>query len=125
MPLHRANRPRLLTLLLLASLVTAPSIATSRAAAGTQRERRVAPTPTPTQTPAPVVTPTPPPQATATPTPTPTPTPQPTPSVPAPRTPEELRARLQELLDQPALAPAHLAVKVASLDTGRVLFEAN
>jgi D-alanyl-D-alanine carboxypeptidase/D-alanyl-D-alanine-endopeptidase (penicillin-binding protein 4) len=63
----------------------------------------------------PVTTPTPqaPPQAT------------PTPVAPAPRTVEELRARMQEVLDQPQLAPAMLAVKVASLDTGRVLFEAN
>jgi D-alanyl-D-alanine carboxypeptidase/D-alanyl-D-alanine-endopeptidase (penicillin-binding protein 4) len=51
-----------------------------------------------------------------------TPTPQ---AAPAPRTIEELRARIQEVLDQPQLAPAMLAAKVASLDTGRVLFEAN
>ena len=122
MSLIIANRARLLTFLLFATLTLAPpSLSTSRAQTDARRERRVAPVATPTQTPAPVVTPTPlpPPQA------TPTPTLQPTPSVPAPRTPEELRTRIQELLDLPPLAPAHLAIKVASLDTGRVLFEAN
>ena len=61
------------------------------------------------------------------PTPTPTPAATPTPQVltPAPRTVEELRARIQEVLDQPQLAPSVLAGKVASLETGRVLFEAN
>jgi serine-type D-Ala-D-Ala carboxypeptidase/endopeptidase (penicillin-binding protein 4) len=43
----------------------------------------------------------------------------------APRTPEELRARIEEVLRQPGLAPAEVAVKVASLDTGRVLYEEN
>ena len=46
-------------------------------------------------------------------------------SVLAPRTLEELRASLREVLRRPELAPALLAVKVASLDTGRTLFEEN
>ncbi|MBA3766078.1 MAG: D-alanyl-D-alanine carboxypeptidase/D-alanyl-D-alanine-endopeptidase, partial [Acidobacteria bacterium] len=41
----------------------------------------------------------------------------------APKTLEELRASLREVLRRPELAPALLAVKVASLDTGRTLFE--
>jgi D-alanyl-D-alanine carboxypeptidase/D-alanyl-D-alanine-endopeptidase (penicillin-binding protein 4) len=44
---------------------------------------------------------------------------------PAPQTLEELRGRIQEVLRQPLLASSHLAVKIASLDTGRVLFEEN
>ena len=43
----------------------------------------------------------------------------------APKTLEELRAAIQEVLARPELAPAQTAVKVASLDTGRVLFEEN
>src|SRR5438067_490598 len=69
---------------------------------------------------------------------TPTPTPKPTPQVAgtpdasavkqianAPKTVEELRARIQEVLRNPELDPAQMAVKVASLDTGRTLFEVN
>ncbi len=43
----------------------------------------------------------------------------------APKTLEELRASLREVLRRPELAPAQVAVKVASLDTGRTLFEEN
>ena len=43
----------------------------------------------------------------------------------APRTVEELRARINEVLRRPELAPAFVAVKVASLDTGRTIFEEN
>ena len=46
-------------------------------------------------------------------------------STSAPRTVEELRARIQEILRRPELAPAMVAVKVASLDTGRTLYEEN
>jgi serine-type D-Ala-D-Ala carboxypeptidase/endopeptidase (penicillin-binding protein 4) len=41
------------------------------------------------------------------------------------RTVEVLRSRISELLASPHLAPAHLAVRVASLDTGAVIFEEN
>src|SRR5437763_2560144 len=71
-------------------------------------------------------------------TPTPTPKPAPTPQVAAtpdasavkqianaPKTVEELRARIQEVLRNPELDPAQMAVKVASLDTGRTIFEVN
>jgi D-alanyl-D-alanine carboxypeptidase/D-alanyl-D-alanine-endopeptidase (penicillin-binding protein 4) len=43
----------------------------------------------------------------------------------APRTTEELRARIQALLRRPELAPTMVAVKVASLETGRTLYEEN
>jgi D-alanyl-D-alanine carboxypeptidase/D-alanyl-D-alanine-endopeptidase (penicillin-binding protein 4) len=85
------------------------------------RERRAAP-----QTPAVRPTPTPIP-ARPTPTPaasqTPTPTPQPTPAPAAPQTLEDLRARIRDVIARPEFAASHVAVKVASLDTGRVIFE--
>ena len=119
----KTSTARLFCLLLLWSSF-APA---THAQASGQRERRVA---TPAQTP--VVAPTPrtvAPQTTPTQQPTPTPqataAPTPTPSVPAPRTVEELRACIQALLDEPQLASSFVAAKVASLDTGRVLFEAN
>ncbi|MBA2340538.1 MAG: D-alanyl-D-alanine carboxypeptidase/D-alanyl-D-alanine-endopeptidase, partial [Pyrinomonadaceae bacterium] len=43
----------------------------------------------------------------------------------AARTAEELRARIAEVTRRPELAPAMVAVKVASLDTGRTLYEEN
>jgi len=43
----------------------------------------------------------------------------------APKSIEELRARIQEVLKRAELAPAQVAVKVASLETGRVLYEEN
>ncbi|MGH9902209.1 MAG: D-alanyl-D-alanine carboxypeptidase/D-alanyl-D-alanine endopeptidase, partial [Pyrinomonadaceae bacterium] len=56
---------------------------------------------------------------------TPAPVATPAPARPAPRTLEELRALIQEVLRQPQLASSHMAVKIASLDTGRTLFEEN
>jgi D-alanyl-D-alanine carboxypeptidase/D-alanyl-D-alanine-endopeptidase (penicillin-binding protein 4) len=99
-----------------------------------QRERRVnsqrstpqtkptsTPTPsaTPRQTPTPVA---PLPTSTATPTPTPEPTPVLT---AAPQTVEELRARIREITTRPEFASSQLAVKIASLDTGRIVYEEN
>jgi D-alanyl-D-alanine carboxypeptidase/D-alanyl-D-alanine-endopeptidase (penicillin-binding protein 4) len=43
----------------------------------------------------------------------------------APRTLEQLRARIQEVVHSEELAPAMFAVKVASLETGRTLYEEN
>jgi serine-type D-Ala-D-Ala carboxypeptidase/endopeptidase (penicillin-binding protein 4) len=70
-----------------------------------------------------------------TPSPSPSPSPSPTPeasATPAPprtasttRTLAELQTRIAEILRKPELAPAMVVVKVASLDTGRVLFEEN
>lgn len=58
---------------------------------------------------------------------TPPPAPQatPTPAAAAPHTLEALRARISEILARPELAPAHVAVKVVSLDTGAPVFEEN
>jgi serine-type D-Ala-D-Ala carboxypeptidase/endopeptidase (penicillin-binding protein 4) len=84
------------------------TIAPLRAQQTQQRERRVSP-----NAPAPPVT-------TASPVQEPTAT-----SAAAPKTLEELRARILEVLRRPELAPAQVAVKVASLETGRTLFEEN
>src|SRR5689334_8466483 len=43
----------------------------------------------------------------------------------APKTLAELQTRISEILAKPELAPAMVGIKVASLDTGRVLFEEN
>ncbi|HEV2762223.1 MAG TPA: D-alanyl-D-alanine carboxypeptidase/D-alanyl-D-alanine-endopeptidase, partial [Pyrinomonadaceae bacterium] len=79
--------------------------------------------PTQTNTPAPPATP----ARTPAQTPTPQETPEPTPTRPLtpPRTVEELRARIQDILRQPQLAASHVGVKIASLDTGRVVYEEN
>jgi D-alanyl-D-alanine carboxypeptidase/D-alanyl-D-alanine-endopeptidase (penicillin-binding protein 4) len=63
--------------------------------------------------------------------PTPSPTPAPTASrsiAPAPNLPRtlaELQTRIEEIAHQPALEPGFFAVKIVSLDTGRVIFEQN
>jgi D-alanyl-D-alanine carboxypeptidase/D-alanyl-D-alanine-endopeptidase (penicillin-binding protein 4) len=136
------------TLLLVALLPCATPTRAVPTASAAQRERRVTtqtpaatPTPTPatparpTPTPArPTSTPTrtvPAPAAIRTPTPTPTPTPATTPTPApvaaqtqaAPQTLEELRARIREILSRPEFAASRLSLKVASLDTGRVVFE--
>ncbi|HJX92963.1 MAG TPA: D-alanyl-D-alanine carboxypeptidase/D-alanyl-D-alanine-endopeptidase [Pyrinomonadaceae bacterium] len=69
------------------------------------------------------------------PTPSPNPSPVATPSAPSgvvqPKTGTstkllaELRNRISEIIDKPELASAMVGIKVASLDTGRVLFEEN
>jgi D-alanyl-D-alanine carboxypeptidase/D-alanyl-D-alanine-endopeptidase (penicillin-binding protein 4) len=123
------TRSLLAYLLLVSLLVSAPS-ARALGAQNQTRERRTAPQtpavkPTPTPTPAgtqatparPAQTPTP----AASQTPTPTPTTQPTPA--APQTLEELRARIREVISRPEFDSSRVAIKVASLDTGRVLFE--
>jgi D-alanyl-D-alanine carboxypeptidase/D-alanyl-D-alanine-endopeptidase (penicillin-binding protein 4) len=49
-----------------------------------------------------------------------------TPAVnPAPKTVDELKTRISQVLAKPELAPALVGVKVVSLDNGRVLFEEN
>lgn len=100
-------------------------------AQGAGRERRVGTSQTsatPQQTPQPTSSPQATPQA------SPTPTPQSSsatlsltvkPRVPAPKTLEELRAGIQEVLRNPELESAQMAIKVASLDTGRTLYEEN
>jgi len=121
MPLKKLSAARLFSTLLIASALVLNATAYGARAQEAQRDRRVNPLPAP--------------QAVATPTPQATPTtvaaPQPTPQsplaaallLPAPRTVEVLRARINEVLSQPALAHALVGIKIVSLDTGRVLFE--
>lgn len=122
----------LLASLLLISLIVAAPPGRAFGAQSQTRERRTAPQtpavrPTPTPTPAsPQATParpTPTPTPAASQTPTPAPTPRPTPAPAAPQTLEDLRARIRDVIARPEFAASHIAVKVASLDTGRVLFE--
>jgi D-alanyl-D-alanine carboxypeptidase/D-alanyl-D-alanine-endopeptidase (penicillin-binding protein 4) len=106
-----------LSLLLILSL--APSISGIGAQQTPQRERRVTPaalaTPTPTPVPTPITQPSP----------APTPELVPVRRATTTRTLAELRARISELLNRPELGPAMVAIKVSSLETGRVLFEEN
>src|SRR5215204_4573125 len=126
-----ARTRSLLASLLLISLIAAAPSGRVFGAQQQTRERRAAPqTPAvrPTPTPAPASTkatparPTPTPAASQTPTPAPTPQPTPAPAA-APQTLEDLRARIRDVIARPEFAASHVAVKVASLDTGRVLFE--
>ncbi len=81
---------------------------------------------TATQAPAPQATPTPPIGQTPAPTPTPEPIAAPvTRSANTTRTLAELQARISDILRKPELSSAMVGIKVASLDTGRVLFEEN
>lgn len=89
-----------------------------------QRERRVGPATIAVATPSPSPTPA------ASPAPLASPTPAVfTPRAPAPaqitRTVAELQSRISEVLRKPELAQAMVGIKVASLDTGQVLFESN
>jgi len=112
------------TLLLLVALGLSAFTQASAQDTRTQRERRVNQQP--------VATPTPTPKQAPKPTSTPTPLPIVIPdtstgrqSTSGAKTVEELRARIQEVLRNPELASAQMAVKIASLDTGRTLFEEN
>lgn len=142
MPARKEAASIFLSTLLLAALLAAPVQVSASAAQSQQqqRERRVAPpnaaatpTPEPASTPAPAQTQQPSPARTPSPTlqvePTTTQTPAQTQTprtiAQGPQTLEELRARLREILDRPEFAASHLAVKIASLDTGRVIFEEN
>ncbi len=113
----------LTSLLLLYSLALAAVLPVS-AQQPSQRERRTVAQPIPGAS------------ATPTPVPSPSPTPNAVPSVsPSPmpasriatsaKTQGELHARIKEILQKPELAAAIVGIKVASLDTGRVLFEEN
>jgi serine-type D-Ala-D-Ala carboxypeptidase/endopeptidase (penicillin-binding protein 4) len=75
-----------------------------------------------------VATPTPSPSPIATPVGSPVPTPQASPAIKVATTTHtvaELQARIEAVLQKPELAQAMVGIKVASLDTGRVLFESN
>ena len=84
------------------------------------RERKV--------TPGAVASPTPRPSLISSPVASPVPSPQasPTPRIATTtQTLGELQARISEILQKPELAQAMIGIKVASLDTGRILFESN
>src|SRR4051812_24065784 len=116
-----------ISLVLLLALSPGPIARVGAQEAGSAgRERRVGtqqPAATPQQTPKP----------TPTPKAIPTPTPQSNaslnpvvkPRVPAPTTLERLRTEIQAVLRDPELESAQMAVKIASLDTGRTLYEEN
>lgn len=112
-----------ITLLLLLSLSFSTTLPVGAQETRPQRERRVsAPTSSTATAPAPSPTPA------VAPTPIVPPLITPTTSVPVAansslRTVEELQARISDVLRRSEIAPAWLAVKVASLDTGRVLYE--
>jgi D-alanyl-D-alanine carboxypeptidase/D-alanyl-D-alanine-endopeptidase (penicillin-binding protein 4) len=57
--------------------------------------------------------------------PSPTPTPSPSPVSRTTNSLAELQSRINDILDKPELASAMVGIKVASLDTGKVLFEEN
>ena len=101
------------------------SFLTGASAQETQRSRTVktaTPKPnatTPRFTPTPSVAPTLKPGATPTPTPTVTPTPLPV------QTLAELQAKIRAILQRPQFQRGHIGIKVASLDTGKVMFEEN
>lgn len=79
----------------------------------TKPSSQTTPKASPTPTPTPVSTP------------VPSPTPIPTPLPAAARTVEELQTKIRDVLNRPALLRAQVGIKVASLDTGKVLFEEN
>jgi D-alanyl-D-alanine carboxypeptidase/D-alanyl-D-alanine-endopeptidase (penicillin-binding protein 4) len=117
----------LVSFLLPLALIQA-AIPTRAAQQTPQRERRVTPAANAK------ATPTPSPAATVTPSETdesPQAAPTPTPDVvqirkaATTRTVAELQARIAEVLRKPELAPALIGIKVASLETGRVLFDEN
>jgi len=100
---------------ILALCLGAASLSAFPARVSPQRERTVAPPVTAQATPTPQ----------ASPSPSPAPSPAQERSANTTRTLAELQTRISEILRQPEFAPAMVAVKVASLETGRVLFEEN
>lgn len=113
---HSPLKALFLLVVLISGALPAP---TSQAQTRERRSAEARQKPTPTPMPA-SATPMPTPVAPQ--TPVPTPTPQATPAA-APQTLEELRARITQILSKPEFAPSRMAIKIASLDTGRVLFE--
>jgi D-alanyl-D-alanine carboxypeptidase/D-alanyl-D-alanine-endopeptidase (penicillin-binding protein 4) len=111
---------RLISVVLLLVLNTG-SVPAFSARHAPQRDRKVVPTPTPQASPVPT------PSSSPVQTPSPSPSTAPTPPRVATTTKSlaELQTQIAEILRKPELAPAMVAVKIASLDTGRVLFEEN
>ena len=94
-----------------------------------RRSRTVSATPTPKQAATPKPTPTPKPTATrapmATPTATPTASPTAAPTVAPVQTLPELQAKIRTILLRPELRRGQVGIKVASLDSGKTMFEEN
>ncbi|HEV7644710.1 MAG TPA: D-alanyl-D-alanine carboxypeptidase/D-alanyl-D-alanine-endopeptidase [Pyrinomonadaceae bacterium] len=86
-----------------------------------QRSRKVSATPTPKQTATPKPTPSVKPTATPTATPAPTATPTPLPVQTLP----ELQSKIRSILLRPELRRGQVGIKVASLDSGKTMFEEN
>lgn len=108
----------LVTLLLFVSLVASVVPAGWAQQQTPQRERRATSAPTPSPSPVPAASPL------ATPTASPTPVVAARPGI-ATATVADLQARILEILRKPQLAPAMIGIKVASVETGKVLFEEN
>jgi len=117
---HKAGFPFLVSLLLFSLLHTALPVAHAQQ----QRVRRAAPpanlyaAPSPSPSPTALASPVP----VASPTPTVVRTPSPAQIT---RTLPELQSRISEVLRKPELAQAMVGIKVASLDSGQILFESN
>ena len=119
---NKNQSSRCITALLLITLSFSATLPLGAQETQPQRERRVSAPASSTTTTAPAPTPV------VAPTPT-------APSLSAPartvppaatdslRTVEELQARISAVLRRSEIAPAWMAVKIASLDTGRVLYE--
>ncbi|MBC8030669.1 MAG: D-alanyl-D-alanine carboxypeptidase/D-alanyl-D-alanine-endopeptidase [Pyrinomonadaceae bacterium] len=121
------NRPTftaLASLLLFCLVLSIAPVTSAQQQPPPQRERRVEPATvvvaTPTPSPVPIATPVP----SGSPTPTVVPLRAPAPAQ-VTRTVAELQSRISEVLRKPELAQAMVGIKVASLDTGQVLFESN
>ena len=127
------NRLSRLTSFLLLLALTPAAITFAPAQQTPKRERRSTATPTASPTPTPTATPFAKPSSdpTSVKTQIPQAAPSPTaasgqPKIASPtKTLSELQARIAAVLRTPELAPATVGIKVASLDTGRVLFEEN
>ena len=119
--MYKNVRSCLVTVVVLLCLIQ-PAVPVVWAHQQPQRERRATPTASPTPTPIPSPTPF------ASPSPSPSASPTPTPAVKT-ATPTatlaELQSRISEILRKPQLAPAMIGIKVASVETGKVLFEEN
>ena len=111
------------TIVLLVSLIQSAFPLTTGQQQQPQRERRAtatAPEPTPTPSPIPAANPSPSPSASPVASPTPAAkTANPTATL------AELQSRISEILRKPQFAPAMIGIKVASVETGKVLFEEN
>lgn len=112
-----------ISLLLLLTLLFGDVPRTIRAQQNPGRARQVTPSPSPSPSPTPAV------ENVGTPQNSPTPTPTPVPTAArisnTTTTIAELQSRIGEILRKPELSSAFVGIKVASLDTGRMIFEEN